>query len=512
MLEMINFRKQFFEDIFKSELGYLPSIMLAPAHLANGLFRDLCGGRYDNKIQHRAIALKLVLETGADVPHPDPKTRKEIRENDQWRAMGFLRKNPSLRQVIGEALNADRRAFTTVNQSSYSLSHWQHTTSDNHDRSVGSWLTAILHSDSEKSAFGLLRKLLMQSAVREAGKMPMTDALSLMTLPLMEEQAEVLPTLNIVTPNSVTQTVEGVFDDSIVQTIRDAFDQLALHDEASAKRNGKLDTLRRMVSLGCFCFYVHLINIGRLQQDTRMPMLLYLDRSTTTIKRASQACYGRIRHSLDAFLQQHIATQVDALIGDKLTNAADPDAVVKTFIDQEIDWYRYSFGNDKEKKKVAGFQEDCWHFYQSYRGDAASSEPVDALARALTDMVDLVFSATGFDVARNLGVKIGLLTRSDGHERKAYELHTDLLEVLVRATVPVGEQLTIAQLAEKWWAHFGILFGGLGKENELLNVWGITSVDTSELARNRRALVEQLELSGYAKSYADGVVLVRVEG
>ena len=81
----------------------------------------------------------------------------------------------------------------------------------------------------------------------------------------------------------------------------------------------------------------------------------------------------------------------------------------------------------------------------------------------------------------------------------------------MRSTVDTGEVCTIRELAERWEKYFGILFGGLSTENDRLEKWGIPPVDRHDLTMNAQALAVQLEQSGYAQRYADGVVLVQVK-
>ena len=100
---------------------------------------------------------------------------------------------------------------------------------------------------------------------------------------------------------------------------------------------------------------------------------------------------------------------------------------------------------------------------------------------------------------------------SIGKNKKSYLPQPDYLEVLVRATLPKDEVWTLRQLAEQWAQNYGILFGILGDENEYLHDWGIPAVDRGEFVSNVDALAELLEMSGYGRRYADGVVLVTIE-
>ena len=510
-MSILNFRKTFFEEIMKSRLGYTPWIVVAPSHMANGLFREISGGYYNNEAQHRAINAKV-----NPVPYEGDNAYKKFTgfSESQQTALGFMQANSTQRQILSQSFRADKTVFTSVGTSSYTLSHAQHTTNDNHDRDFGRWLTYVLQQGSERPAFDLLYLLLMQGVTRSANIPAISDVVSLMTLPLMEK-GNVDPkqrTYDYDLPKNLTYDDTGMFADPLANTIRATFDRLAENDHDSAMRNGKLDALRRMTTLACFSFYLHLINIGELGRG-KLPLMLYLERDSRTLKRASQESYRLVRQSTDQFLYTTIKEKIDELNSSGAFGYWDNEADIKRHISDTINWYRAKEGSKsriKEETKVARLKISCLNFYNSYRATTDNNE-IEALAHALTDMIGMVFSETPATVARALGVKIGLLTRGGRRENKAYELHPDLLEVLVRATIPVGEEWTIRELAKKWYDQFGVLFGGLGNENQELAKWEIAPVDVNELQRNKQALAQQLELSGYAQSYADGVVSVRVE-
>lgn len=508
-MNLIDFRETFFEEIVKTKLGYIPSIVAAPSHVANGFFREICGGYYNNEVQHRALFASL-----NPVPNDNDRFRKIFNSlpEQQQNALKFMQENSPQRHILSQSFRADKTLFRGVGTSSYTLGHSQHTTNDNHDRDVGRWLTHILQQGDEQLAYTLLYQLLTQEVTRSDGSAAISDALSIMTLPLVDWGSE--PKAKNYTyelPEILSQNTDGTFNDPLINTIRTSFDQLASNDYASAIRNGKLDALRRMNTLACFTFYLHLINIG-ISRPQKLPLLIYLDRNSQTLKRASQESYRLVRQSTEKFLYETISEKIRQLhetadFGD-WNNQVD----IEQHIENTINWYRTKEGSTsraKEEAKVTQLKANCRNFYDSYRKTTTNDE-MEAIALALADMVGLVFSETPASLARALGVKIGLLTRGGRRENKAYELHPDLLEVLVRSTIPIGEEWTINELAVHWFDQFGILFGGLGDENQKLAAWDIAPVDVNELKRNQQTLSQQLELSGYAQSYADGVVSVRV--
>ncbi|MCB0172372.1 MAG: hypothetical protein KDJ97_17640 [Anaerolineae bacterium] len=496
------FRSVFLEDIFKAKLGYRPWIMFAPSHLANGFFRAVAEtGYYNNDALFWAVYAK-----GDPVRGPKPgKTDSKFDKfsETQRGALQKLSEHKQWQSLLANTFGADKTVFTGPGQSSYSLSHAYHTTSDNHDREVGQWLCAILKKGTARPAYDLLHQLLTQPLDTS------TDELTVLSLPLIDENANPKQkTVDIWPPSCLEWHPIHGFTDEIVQVIRNAFDQLAQNDRYTALHNGKLDTLRRMTTLGCFAFYLHLINIGTeltyLDSEKRVPIFIQLHASPN-LNRASQATFQWVARSIELFLRQEIRNILEQQ--PDLWTSSD---AVEQYINQTINWFKTN-NHEREQAKVDRYKQDCFNFFQSYLGTADDVSLTEALANALTDMIGFVFSAKPYDVARNLGVKIGLLDRYGRQKSKAYTMHPDLLEVLVRSTVDTGEVCTIRELAERWEKYFGILFGGLSTENDRLEKWGIPPVDRHDLTMNAQALAVQLEQSGYAQRYADGVVLVQVK-
>ena len=502
-MEPLEFRKHFFEDIVIRELGYNPRIEIKPAHLANGFFRAICGGYVNNEAQHMALYPKsypfLALASLAD---PRLKAKIQTFSSSQQEALRFLDGKENERAMLNRLFGGDKTLYRLVNTSSYSLSHASHITNDNHDRDTGLWLSTILRRGDNHLALDLLTELLLQdSATRN-------DELSLITLPLDDTKTKPFQrTTSYQEPEGIQINPDGKFKDPIIQIIRSSFDQLGLNDINNARKNGKLDTLRHFVTFGCFAVYFHLANAGR--GNSRMPMIFCFNRGLTTLSKASILSYHQMMNSINEFMYQKIYIAVTNLAEGGSYGSWDDDHAIKEHIQSTIDWYRMTSEGSREKEKnlVSKWQIECQNLYDIYRHGTSSISPRDAIAHALTDMLSVVLSSTPQDVARGLGNRIGLL---GGRQRKIYDPHPDFLEVLVRCSIPLNETMTLSELAHYWADSFGIFCGGLGNENDRLSSLGIT-VDQSEWLENTNALAELLELSGYARRYADGVVLVSVE-
>jgi hypothetical protein len=502
----LEFRKHFFENIVVSKLGYNPRIEIKPAHLANGLFRAICGGYVNDEAQQMAIYPKAYPFLTTESPLIEGKLASRIERftPHQREALRFLNGQEEKRAMMNSLLGADKTLFRLVNTSSYSLSHVSQITNDNHDRNTGLWLFSILKQGDNNPALKLLRDLLLQDSLNR------NDELSLITLPLTSDSILHTQNYDYAEPENIKNNTGGVFNDQIIQTIRAAFDLLALNDTESAHKNGKLDVLRHFVILGCFSVYFHLANADK--NIPTVPMIFRFDRNLTTLSQASVRSYQYLLRSINELLYREIYNVLELLDHNGSYSSWNDDESIEKHIRETIDWYRTTTPSSREKEKntVDKLQQECLVLFQSYRSETASTHPREALARAISDMLAIVLSSTPQDVVRGLGTRIGLLSQYSGHQRKTYDPHPDFLEVLVRASIPPGQIWTLPKLAQHWADSFGIFCGALGDENNRIQSLGV-SVDQGEWLTNTNALAEMLELSGYARRYADGVVLVSVD-
>src|SRR5712692_2920522 len=478
----IDFESIFFDQTVEEILFYSPKIEIKPVHLANGLFRAVCGKFAEALDQHIAIY---------------PKRYPNSNVNEQ------------IRGVLNNILSADGALFAIAQMSSYTLSHVSHITSDNHDRRTGEWLFAILthdHGDGLSPALELLRTLLNQDDRRRS------DEVSTLTLPLTKSSYELrdfksqMPDQR---PSSLEVDETGSFCDPLLYSIRKGFDCISKHDRGKGNFGEKLDILRRLVIWGCFSIYLHLANSGSLDRKKRVPMLLCMVESPSpTLQQASTQSYQWAGRSIDKFLRAAICDTLNRIAEKGTYGSWETDADIRQHI-QTMTWKPSSGRMQQAEARLAKYTPQCLLFYDSYLSDTANQSPRAAFANAAADMIDQIVISSTTAVARRIGTRIGLLSPGP-YARKRYTAVPDLLEVLVRATIPPQEQWTIDELAQYWANHYGLLFGALGDENARLAEWGINAIDGSGLYDNTDALATILELSGYARRYADGVILVSV--
>lgn len=479
----VYFESTFFDQIMEETLFYSPKIAIKPVHLANGLFRAVCGAYAEAPDQHIAI-------------YPKKYTESSVSEQ--------------IRGVLNNILSADSALFANARMSSYTLSHVSHITSDDHDRRTGEWLFTVLNYDNGSGpspALELLRVLLNQDDRQRS------DEISTLTLPLVKSRFELRPVssrMPNLLPKSLAVNEKGDFSDPLLTSIREGFDRIAEHDKKKASYGSKLDTLRHLVIWGCFAIYLHLANSGSSDKAKRIPIMLCMaDAPSSTLRQASNQSYLWIKRSIDKFLRTAILDKLTKISSEGIYGAWETDEDIRQQI-QAMQWKTLSGRMRQADIRLVKYPENCLLFYNSYLSDVANQSPQTAFANAATDMLDQIVSSSPSDVARGLGTGIGLLSPGPS-PRKRYSAVPDLLEVFIRATIPPGEQWTIDELANYWSGHYGLLFGALGNENDQLMNWGVNVIDGSSLYDNTEALTAILEMSGYARRYADGVVFVSVK-
>src|SRR5713226_1794336 len=272
-----DFERIFFDQTVEETLFYSPKIEIRPVHLANGLFRAVCGKYAEAPDQHIAVYPKV---------YPNSSVNEQIRG------------------VLNAILSADGALFARAQMSSYTLSHISHITSDNHDRRTGEWLSTILtHNDGEGGipALELLRVLLNQDNRQRS------DEISTLTLPLTKSSFELKDFKRQMPdrfPSSLRVDETGTFCDPLLYSIREGFDRIAKHDGGKGNYGEKLDTLRRLVTWGCFSIYLHLANSGSLDRQKRVPMMLCMAESPSpTLRQASTQSYLWVERSIDKFFR-----------------------------------------------------------------------------------------------------------------------------------------------------------------------------------------------------------------
>ena len=111
---------------------------------------------------------------------------------------------------------------------------------------------------------------------------------------------------------------------------------------------------------------------------------------------------------------------------------------------------------------------------------------------------------------RELALRAGLAQpRASRIPAKHFELQPDTLRVLILSVLPLAEGfLTLAQVLDRLYEVWGLVFGGRPQDAELLVQLGYVGLDQDrDLTPNTAALIELLSDLGLATRFSDGLVM-----
>jgi hypothetical protein len=255
-----------------------------------------------------------------------------------------------------------------------------------------------------------------------------------------------------------------------------------------------LDALRSFVAFGVFSVLLHLQNRGTelTGEKALNPTLLYIaERQRSTTYQASHATYNLNRRSIESLYTSQFKSWLEGRIGVRPT-----DRKCEVFIDE------VEFGKNDDKNRG-----QLRKAFQAYRGQFAR---LDAMAEAVRETVFRDLSGTPLDFYRSLGVRCGFVRPAGNNAvRKYYTLEGTLLEAVLASVLPAGE-MSYQRFLTAMYERYGLLIGGRPEDAEILMASGIGSATVQDLRRNSAAFRQQLLSLGWARQYADGVLLVQV--
>jgi len=474
--------KDAFDDINKTEcFGYLPtSSSTKPAHVANGWFRRILGRRYDPVLLNQT----LVHWTQKGEVNPSDKLLAEhasvfepFRPQSMRRQFAEFRADLKLLvSPIGGAVNKGN------NFSSYNVTCERHLTEDRSDGGTGAFLYHLLATDlggGPSDGIDLLSEVLQHPK----------DEVSTITSPLVHTAVASDVPLGNYPAESVFKKRGNSFLSPSLNSLRIGFDSLSSFERANG---GGLDALRRFIAFGVFSILVHLQNRQlELEGSKKLnPMLLYFpDRHRNTAYQASHATYNLNRRSIESLYTARFKAWLEGRIGLRPT-----DRKCESFL-EEVEFGKNDDKNREQLKKA----------YSAY---SSQFNRLDAMAEAVRETVFRDQSSTPMKFYGALGVRNGFM-RPMNSERKYYTLEGVFLESVLASILPVGE-MPYQKFLNEMFVRYGLLVGGRPEDAGMLLEFGIGSATVQDLRGNSLAFRQQLLSLGWARQYADGVLMVQV--
>ncbi len=472
-----------FNDLNKLDcFGYLPtSSSTKPAHIANGWFRCVLGKRYDPALLNQTVVhwtqngeVNPSERILADHPSVFDSFQQVTRRRD------FAEFRSDLRMLVspaGGAVNKGNR------HSSYNITCERHLTEDYNDRSVGAFLYHLIATDLGKGrspAYDLLCEILRNPR----------DEVTAVTAPLIAGAESADVAMGSYAADSVFRKRSGQFVSRTLQQLRLGFDNLAAFEHSYG---GGLDALRRMVAFGVFAVLLHMKNRrAELAGETASPLLVYFaERQRTTAYQASHYTYNLVRQGLEQLYTDCFRAWLEPRVGTRPSAKKCEQFVAEA-----------EFGRENDRRRA--------QLLRTYRSFATQMGGRDALAEALRECIFRELSGTPIDFYRSLGVRIGIL-RPAGNSavRKYYTLEGVLLEAVLASILPSG-QITFRELLDELFLRYGLVSGGRNDDVEILMRAGIGHATVQYLKVNASVFRQQLLSLGWARQFADGVLVVQV--
>jgi hypothetical protein len=451
--------------------------------VANGWFRRILGRRYDPVLLNQAVvhwtrngevnpSEKLITDhPGVFEPFQPQSKRREFAE--------FRADLKSLVSPVGGAVNKGNR------QSSYNVTCDRQVTEDYNDRGTGAFLYHLLATDLGSGPSPALATL---KDILENPK----DEVSTLTAPLVAPAEATDVATGTYPAETIFKKRGKAFVSPILRHLRDGFDNLARFEAAYG---GGLDALRRFVAFGVFSVLLHMQNRhAEMAGGTASlsPMLLYFpERQRSTAYQASHASYNLNRRAIETLYAGRLRAWLEPRAGTRPT-----EKKCEAFIEE------LEFGGNDEQNRS--------QLRKAYQSFASQLGRLDALAEGLRETIFRELSGTPLDFYRGLGVRIGFVRPAGNNAvRKYYTLEGILLEAVLASVLPEGE-MTYQQFLGDLYQRYGMLLGGRTDDSQVLMASGIGAATVQDLRANSQVFRQQLISLGWARQYADGVLMVQV--
>ncbi|MEQ1907444.1 MAG: hypothetical protein ABMA15_01390 [Vicinamibacterales bacterium] len=476
--------KETFDDINQLDcFGYLPTTSsIKPAHIANGWFRRLLGKYYDPVLLNQTV---IHWTQNGEINPSDRLLADNPSVFEPFRPVAKRSEFEDLRSDLKALVSPSGGAVNKGNRlSSYNITCDRHITEDYNDRHVGAFLHQLVSADfgnGPSPVVGLILRILLNPR----------DEISSVTAPLVLSAKATDVSIGTYKAESVFKKKGKSFASPTLKSLRVGFDNLAAFETSYG---GGLDALRRSVAFGVFALLLHMTNREGETAGTAgpAPLLLYFaDRQRTTAYQASHATYNRARRSIETLYADKLTDWLVLRVGQRPT-PKKLDQLIK-----DLD-----FGRDSDAQRE--------RLRKSFKSFSSQLSALPAMAEALREAIFRSASGTPLDFYRQLGVKSGFVRPAGNNAvRKFYTLEGVLLEAVLASILPDG-QMTFREFLDQLYSRYGLLTGGRPEDARVLLQHGIGNATVQDLRANSHVFRQQLVSLGWARQFADGVLVVKV--
>lgn len=456
--------------------GFRPVRQIKPVHLANGLFRFICGQAGNPSRLHKAAG-------GFREGNSRTSTDDLLREYPE--VFHFESRFPSrdqvndLRSALDLVLSQDRSLFAGTPYT-LTLTHWLHTSSDPSDEGTGEFLARLLVGHDSGRIVSVLRSYLEST----------NDNVYTLTAPLLSARPLGSP------PNALGDLETRLTKSPVLGSIQRAFEVLVMH----APFLEKTEFLQRIVTLGSFSLFMYLVNTEH-PHGGRVPLLLCAPTPSDQVREASRSTFVRARQKIQQAFELGLRDELRAGGQGALSTAAYKELFRS--------WLPEVGQDTKDGRK----QKQIWqHFVQDFDSYLlGNQDPFDSFVSASVPAMFTDLLADPPEVGTTIGRLCGLVyPRNQGRGEKYFSPSPAFLDMLVTAMVEPNEEISIEEFWDRAWQHFGLICGAKGSlDTQRLVGVGVRQASPVHMDDNAKAVLSQLAGMGHAKQLPDDVAMIR---
>lgn len=468
-------------DQVMESIGYRPlSNRIKPVHIANGLFRAILQEEYilkDLNIWAKRFKLGKEIYSAEFIQENYPDILDEDMTTEQIN---------DLRAFIEMLIDADKAVtpevkFTTLTIPSKSFVGHE----VQNEFKLPEFIHKILNSEVNgeiSPVINVVKDLLSDES----------DEISKFMGPI---------TRNIHSKQKKTNNFSFENLSGIELEIRKGFDLLTSN---SLNKTNKLAFLERIITFACFSILYHLSSkiLDLTKSYSHIPIIFDANNGDETMKTASRESLLLVRLNIENYYEKVLE---GILKKNPLLNSKE---AVISHINQ------FSFA-EKKRKGTASVKELNPHeeFTNLFKGFFHQTNNLyESYARAIRIIIfSRAINSSDPSVSYiSLAAKIGLVF---GRTKSRYVPTPEILEIILLSVLKPDEFLTLSEFGERIWEKYGIIIGANPNEDfQHLKQWKISEHIPgdihSSLASNADYFAEVFISMGYAKRFADGVIIL----